>query len=474
MSLQSTISIARSAIFAQQLATQVAAHNIANAQTEGYTRQDVHTTANYPQITPDGIYGTGARADLTRARDALIDTAYRRESGRSAAYGTRNEVLSQVEAVFGEPSETGLSATMDAFWSSWSDLANDPTSDPAKAMVRQRASDVVNLVNGSSDRIGELADSLRGRIVDTVSQINGIAEQIASVNRNILASEAGGGTASDLRDQRDRLLDQLSKLGSTQVLPAREGMVQVVVDGETLVDGPTSRALDTPVFTTSGNRLTVQVTRGGDPVLFPATGSVLGELVQDLNVEISGPEGVLSRLNALASGLVTTVNALHRQGWSASGEALGGGSWNGSPTGSNVDFFDPTGLSADTMRLSDAVRGDYTTIAAGYTPGATSNNQLALDLAALRDDTTTMGGTRSFAGDYKDLVTGVALKISSANNSATVYDALATSAANRRESISGVSTDEELIKLTQSQQAYGAAAKVLKTADEMLQTLLNL
>jgi len=248
----------------------------------------------------------------------------------------------------------------------------------------------------------------------------------------------------------------------------------VVVDGETMVDGATSRALDPPVFSTSGSKLSVQVTRGGDPVLFPPEGSMLGELVHDLNVEISGPSGVLSRLDSLTSGIVTTVNALHRQGWSASGEALGNGSWSGTPTGSNVDFFDPSGLTAGGMHLSDAVQNDYTTIAAGYTKDATSSNQLSLDLAALRDDATAMGGTKSFAGDYRDLVTGVALKISSANNSATVYDALATNAANRRESISGVSTDEELIKLTQNQQAYGAAAKVLKTADEMLQTLLNL
>src|SRR5690349_21493162 len=111
MSLWSTISIARSGIFAQQLATQVAAHNIANAQTEGYTRQDVETTATYPQITPGGIYGTGTRADVRRLRDELLDGTYRRESGRSAAYAARNDLLSQVETVFGEPSDTGLSAT---------------------------------------------------------------------------------------------------------------------------------------------------------------------------------------------------------------------------------------------------------------------------------------------------------------------------------------------------------------------------
>jgi flagellar hook-associated protein 1 FlgK len=474
MSIQNAIAIARSGLYAQQLAIQVASQNIANAQTQGYTRQTLVISPTYPQSTPIGILGTGVRADITRQRDKLVDETYRREAGRNASYTARSDILGQIETVYGEPSDSGLSATMDAFWSSWGDLSNEPTSAPAKAMVRQRAEDVATAINGISGRITEIADRVKSRITDTVSQINSLASQIATLNGNITSTEAGVNVASDLRDSRDRMLDQMAKLGNTRVIESANGSVQVIVDGEALVDGNTARALDAPTFTTVGTQVTVQVTRGGDPVLFPTDGSALGEMVRVLNTEISGTNGALGRLDALASGLVTTTNELHRQGWSSSGEALGAGVWVGTPTGSNVDLFDPAGLTAGTMALSSAVQADYTTIAAGYTKDASSSNQLALDIASLRDDTTTMGGSRSFAGDYKDLVTGVALKISSANNSATVYDTLATNASNRRESISGVSTDEELISLTQHQQAYGAAAKLLQVADEMLQTLLQI
>lgn len=474
MSIQNAIAIARSGIHAQQLAMQVTSQNIANAQTQGYTRQTLLISPTYPQNTPMGVLGTGVRADIVRHRDQLVDDSYRRETGRSFGYTARSEVLGQVETVFGEPSETGLSATLDAFWSSWSDLSNQPTSSPAKAMVRQRAADVATSINGMSTRLTEIADRVKGRIIDTVSQINTLASQIATLNGNIVSMEAGVGVASDLRDSRDRMLDQMAELGNTRVLESANGAVQVIVDGETLVDGNTSRALDAPSFTTVGAHLSVQVTRKGDPVLFPADGSTLGQLVSVLNVEISGPDGALARLDALTNGIVTKTNELHRQGWSASGEALGNGDWVGTPTGSQVDFFNAAGLTAGSMALSDAVQNDYTAIASGYTKDAAGANQLALNLAALRDDTTTMGGSRSFAGDYKDLVTGVALRITSADNSATVYGSLASNAAARRESISGVSTDEELIRLTQYQQAYGAAARLLKVADEMLQTLLQI
>lgn len=475
MSIQNALSIARSGIYAQQYAIQVSAQNIANAQTEGYTRQKLVISPTAPQNTPIGVLGTGVRADVVRARDQLVDASYRREFGRSAGYSARRDALSEIETVYNEPSDTGLASTMDAFWSSWSDLSNQPTSAPAKAMVRQRAQDVITTISGISTRIGEIGDRVKSQIVDAVSQINTLASQIAEINGKIVGVEAGVSVASDLRDSRDRMIDQLSGLGATRVIENANGQVQVIVDGEALVDGNTARALDEPSFVTVGSQTSVSVTRGGDPVLFPADGSRLGALVDTLNNEIAGSNGALARLDALTSGIVTKTNELHRQGWSAAGEALGNGVWTGTPTGSNVDFFDPAGLTAGTMALSSAVSDDYNTIAVGYTENATSSNQLALDMAALRDDTTTMGGgTRSFASDYKDVVTGVALRISSADNSATVYDTLATNAKNRRESVSGVSTDEELILLTQHQQAYGAAAKLLQVVDEMLQTLLQI
>ena len=153
MSIQNAIAIARSGLYAQQLAIQVASQNIANAQTQGYTRQTLVISPTYPQSTPIGILGTGVRADITRQRDKFVDETYRREAGRNASYTARSDILGQIETVYGEPSDSGLSATMDAFWSSWGDLSNEPTSAPAKAMVRQRAEDVATAINGISGRI---------------------------------------------------------------------------------------------------------------------------------------------------------------------------------------------------------------------------------------------------------------------------------------------------------------------------------
>lgn len=475
-SLGGILNTARNAINAHSLSVQVASHNIANAGTEGFSRQRVQLSAATPLYKSYGAVGSGVLvSDISRARDALADIGVRRESGKLAGYSLRQGVLSEVEGIFGEPSENGIAATLDRFWNSWSDLANHPTSASAKTTVRQRGEQVVQALNEANRRLGEVESGLRSRLSSGVDDANRIASQIADLNVAVVRAESGGTTAGDLRDSRDRLIDQLAALGSLRTAEDASGSVSISLDGIPVVDASTAKEVGTRFI---NGKLVVTV--GGEPTQPSGAGGSLGEMARLYNDDFPAIRG---DLDALARGLVAEVNALHRQGKTAAGDAVipKPPGWDPAVDPSLVNFFneplDPTTITAGTFALSGAVIADAAVISAGYTAGGAGDNRLALDLAALRSDDATMtaaSGPTSFDGYYRGLVTRVAHDINSAENSVTVHESLSVQALNRRESVSGVSTDEELIKLMQSQQAYIAATKLVTAVDEMTQTLLNM
>src|SRR3954464_14587353 len=136
-SIGSILSIARTAMQTQQLAMQTTGHNIANANVEGYSAQTVRLAAQTPQGFPYGYEGTGVAVQgITRSRDALLDQQYRTSASNSGQYSTTSGILTRVESIFGEPSDSSLSAALDKFWSSWSDLSTNPTSDVSRTAVR--------------------------------------------------------------------------------------------------------------------------------------------------------------------------------------------------------------------------------------------------------------------------------------------------------------------------------------------------
>ena len=207
-SLGGILSTARTAIAAHQVAVQVTSQNVANAETEGYSRQRALITANVPMRTTFGMMGTGVLVNgVTRTRDTLLDVAYRRDNGSASSAEARQQVLTGVQAAFGEPSAQGLSATLDAFWSSWADLANDPSSATARGVVQQRALQVARGINGLDDKVSGQVDDVTARLRDDVGSINRLAKQLGEMNRQIVSAEVGGLEAPDLRDQRDRLVD---------------------------------------------------------------------------------------------------------------------------------------------------------------------------------------------------------------------------------------------------------------------------
>jgi flagellar hook-associated protein 1 FlgK len=475
MSLNSVLGTATLALQAQQVATQTAANNIANAGTAGYSRQVVDLVPNSPLYTPRGAVGTGVLVhDVTRVRDTMLDTNFRAQTAQAGAYTAQGNVLSSISQVFGEPSDTGLASTLDQFYASWGDLANHPTSSAAQSVVQQRGAAVASQLNQFSNELDQLSANTVATANQQINDVNQYASQIAALNKQIVSAEANGTTANDLRDMRDNAIDALSKIAPVTVYDHSNGSDSVYIGGATIVDGSSSSSFG---LQKSGGSFSLQLNGRSFPT--QSVGGALGSNIAALNTDIPNAK---SQLDTLAAGIVTSVNAVHTTGWTAAGDAAGGANWdpNNGPTGSNIDFFDPTKLTAGSISLSAAVASSASFVAAGNVQNATGNNNVANTMAALAGDTTTMTKygstteTTSVNAFYNDLVTRVGVATGNATSSATVYSTLAQNADTQRQSMSGVSTDDELVALTKTQQAYAAAAKIITTASAMSQTLLDM
>ncbi len=461
------LSIARSALTTSQAAVQIASHNIANANTPGYSRQREVLSEGTPENTPAGIFGTGVSlVNVQRQRDSMLDQEYRLSNGQAGAAGMRSDYLQRVENVFAEPSDNGLSNALDKFYNAWSDLSSDPNNPSARTAVQQAGSTLAQTFNGIASQLSSLKSEAVDRARSTVGDINRMASQISELNGRIVATESGGGTASDLRDQRDVLLDTMSKSASVRVIEHTDGSVQVMLGTISLVDGIGAKQVQLT------NTTTMDFNVVGSPDKIRSVGGELGALQDVYNTDIAGVE---QGVDALANAVITDVNTLHRTGWSPAAGAAG--NWNAAlgPTGSNVDFFDSAAASGNAahMQLSAAVQADAQAIAAGTAQNETGDNSLALSMSGLRDNAPSAANT-NFAADFRTLVGGIAGHLNEAKNSSTVYTTLTSQSEQRRTAVFGVSVDEELIQIMRQQQAYAAASKIVKTVDEMMQTLLSL
>jgi flagellar hook-associated protein 1 FlgK len=476
------LSIARTALSTHQAALQTISQNIANAETPGYSRQEAVLQANTPVSFSFGQVGTGVSiSTVIRKRDLLLDDSYRSTAGQNGDAQMRASLTSQVEAVFGEPSDEGMSNALDQFFNAWSDLSASPNSLAARAVVQQRGRQLSQMFNDYDTALTQQRTSNLERITNTVGQVNSLADQVAKLNAEIVVSESNGHPNNDLRDLRDNKLDELSKLAGTRVIQQANGTVSVTIGNSTLVDGasatplsvkfvmpnpmPATPLTDVPVAFTLGDSL--------DPVT--NVGGQLNALKGVLNTDIPQMRG---RLDAMASQLATAVNTAHSGGFTFSGTTI--------PGTAAGNFFDAGSalnpVRAATLRLDAVVANDPAKIAASGNANGPSDNTVAQALAALRSANATVtwtdanGATEtgSFVSFFRSAMTRLGSTVSEAEDRASVTSALTDQAETRRQSISGVNTDEELVNMMRVQQSYTAASKMVKVADEMLQTLLSL
>ncbi|WP_073089482.1 flagellar hook-associated protein FlgK [Thermosyntropha lipolytica] len=325
------IEIGKKSIMSQQMALEVTGHNVANANTEGYTRQKANLTTTRPYHTPvlvssgkAGQLGTGVTVkDIQRIRDSFLDDQIRNENKRSGYWNAVYDALAKIEVILNEPSEDGLRSVMDLYWKAWQDLVAHPESEAVRATVVQRAMAMADTFNHTYKQLKELREDVNASIAIKVVEINSIIQQVADLNQQILAITIAGKQPNDLLDRRDLLLDQLSRLISVNIVQETNGMVAVQMGGRTLVQGVEYYELST-----------VQDIYGMHMVVWKDTGvrAVIegGELkgLLDVRGKTDRPEEpdpspyreivpeMIDQLNALAKTIVLRTNELHRNGFS--------------------------------------------------------------------------------------------------------------------------------------------------------------
>jgi flagellar hook-associated protein 1 len=430
-------------LLAHQRAMDVTGHNITNANTEGYSRQEAVMAAATPYDIEAGLLVDGGGAMLgggvdiqafRRIRDGFLDLQFRAQSLRQGEYEATASAMAQVEEGLSEPGANGIAAQLDKYWSAWSAVANNPENLATRQNLVEQARILAGSIADLDARITTISSQVSAEyasITGASGDVRAIADEIAKLNGAIKFAVADGDQPNDLMDRRDVLLDQLSSLAQVSVTDLGNGAISVSFgDAATpLVDDATvtwPQALTQP-----GGKLgaLLQLTAPLVPVP-PAT-------------EPGILESYRADLNAFAQQFADDVNALHN------------------PGGTGTDFFTYTaGTEAATLTVNVTATG------VRYATGAaTGSNDIAVAIAALRGSAPDQ--------QYQALVARIGSDVRNTDRLLQNSEVLTGTIDDRRQSISGVSMDEEMSNLIRFQRGYQASARAMSTIDEMLDVLIN-
>ncbi|HET6849704.1 MAG TPA: flagellar hook-associated protein FlgK [Gaiellales bacterium] len=428
-------------ILAQQLAINVTGHNIANANTVGYTRQtavlaptDAYTEPGVSRPPQAGQLGTGVDVTAyTRVRDGFLDIQYRAQAMKQGSATATQDGLSQVQDALAEPSDHGLNSLLQQYWSSWQDVSNAPENMATRQSLAQNAASLADGFNALASQLSTIQSQTGQNVLSTIDQVNSIGGRIAQLNDAIMKDTVTGDHPNDLLDQRDLLIDQLSQLGNVSVTATTYGQVDVSIGGASLVSGATAATLAESNMTS-------------------LTSGKLSGLITLRDTTIPGYQ---SQLDTVASTLITATNAQHALGFDLNGNAGGA-------------FF--TGTSASTIAINPALISNPALIAASGN-GNVGNADNALSLANIRNQA--LVGASTIDTAYSQLVTQIGSDTQQAQRDSDTANLLTGSIDDRRQSVSGVSLDEEMTNLVKFQRGYQASARAMSAMDEMIDQLIS-
>lgn len=507
----------KSALAAANLNQDVTGQNISNADTVGYTRQRTVAEAKLPvglnyviSQTYNRQVGQGVTIqDVQQTRSDYLDEQYRDENSIFADYEYRGQGLTYLTGVMNElDKDSSLTLCMKDFSSALSNLNTDPTSKENRLNVQQRANTLIQNLQYVNNEMTDLWSDQNTSIKTVAESINSKAEQISMLNVAIANYEHSGGTANDLRDKRNNLLDEISGLTSVTYgnNAGDASMVDVKIGGVALVDGKKANSITIDTVSGITNAVTgkkeVTLTLDGhsiardmaDPNNIQAGGELLAhmDLLESTNPSAPGIPYYIQQLNKFAQGLAKKVNAIHVSGYTTPDTALGTSSQTG------IAFFAKNGDASAVVPPEGITPAQKAAYDAYYDSITVGNLSLSADVATsvwniaasdtkvdLTADSTQAGNAKNisklydlfnsgtFNTDLNTIVGHLAIASDTNNGLLDTSKSMRYSISKQRTSVCGVSMDEETTNLIKFQQSYSVAARLVTTIDDMLDKLIN-
>jgi flagellar hook-associated protein 1 len=463
MGVTATLSIAAEALKAQQLAIQTTGHNLANVATPGFARQRVDL-ASTPPLFEGGVFvGQGVKVTaIQRVVDRFAEAELLSLKGGVGFAEAESQALSNVQDAF--PTSGGVDTALSSFFSSLSDLSNNPSGLAERVSVVGKAKALGQSLAQTRQILTSVQKNLDEDIKSATQRVNAVVEQIANLNRQISLTEVRGESANDFRDQRQTLVQELTGLTGATVREDTNGELVITAGSLLLVSGVRFGSLQTDSLSANGlHDVTYQSPSG---VTFGVS-SVLdqGKIGSLLNSRDSQVQDFIDRLDGFAENLADVVNTQHAVGFDLSGNAGG-------------NFFTPiaaTAGAAANLQIDNAIAADPRLIAAAASPDTLpGDNRNALALVNLQSTTVPALGGLTLEDSFLSLVGEIGSQAQSAQSRSDFQQALLTQAQARRESVSGVNIDEEMTKLIEFQRAFESASLLVRTADQMYQSLIDM
>ena len=552
----SILNTAKLGLLSQQLAIEVTGQNIANVQTEGYSRQQVNFEATTPRSFSLGQLGTGVRvAGIERSHDEFLFSQILSEGDTLGRFQVRKDVFEQLEILLSENNGQSLNQTLSSFFAGVQDLSSNPTGLPERTSLVAEAKNLASVFNNLGESLFQIQQNLDATISVEVAKINSLTEEIAALNQSIHANEPTTFSANDLRDKRDQKIKELSELIDLNFVDEQDGQISITLnDGTPLVLHSTAFTLDTSINGNNKSFLDIVVLDGAGNSTNITSSITGGTLKGYLDMRDTEVEDLRDKLDRLAAGFVQEFNKIHQQGFGIDGSTgnnfftaltttvltntsnTGSATLtatNGDPSNISVDKYEITMTGSNSFSLANlttgASAGTFTftsgttfNLANGFavtisgTPATGDKFKLSVSESAARDFSVASGvlsnsnkiaaglnsstdganalelvglqsklvfdsitldsagsGTFTFDEFYSSIVSTVGIESFSSQSTFLQQEAILLQLNIRRESISGVSIDEELINMIKFQQAYNAAARLIGVVDELLDTVIS-